>query len=237
MSGESAKLYVILGSHACRAGMLMLEHKGIDYEPVMLPTGGQRMLRLRGFSGGTVPALVMDGRKVQTNIAIARFLDEVQPDPPLAPPTPETEQAERWADEVFQMAARRIALGGYLHDPPDVIDDPDAGPLGPLLWRRPAVRRAGMRVLNRRVFNVNARTEARLLEELPAQLERIDAWLDAGVLGGARLHAADYAIAPSVALITYRRSLKDAVEGRPAGAFASRVLRPGGSRAVPASAS
>ena len=26
-----AKLYVILGSHACRTGMLLLEHKGIEY--------------------------------------------------------------------------------------------------------------------------------------------------------------------------------------------------------------
>ena len=31
------KLYVILGSHACRAGMLMLDHKGIPYRVVTLP--------------------------------------------------------------------------------------------------------------------------------------------------------------------------------------------------------
>ena len=34
-----AKLYVILGSHACRTGMLLMEHKGIEYERVELPTG------------------------------------------------------------------------------------------------------------------------------------------------------------------------------------------------------
>lgn len=27
-----ARLYVILGSHPCRTGMLLLEHKGIDHE-------------------------------------------------------------------------------------------------------------------------------------------------------------------------------------------------------------
>jgi hypothetical protein len=45
-----AKLYVILGSHACRTGMLMLEHKGIEYKRVQLPTGLHPLaLRLRGF--------------------------------------------------------------------------------------------------------------------------------------------------------------------------------------------
>ena len=47
-----AKLYVILGSHACRTGMLMLEHKGIEYERVELPAGLHPVaLRLRGFAG------------------------------------------------------------------------------------------------------------------------------------------------------------------------------------------
>ena len=47
-----AKLYVILGSHACRAGILVLEHKGIDYELVELPTALHPFaLRLHGFAG------------------------------------------------------------------------------------------------------------------------------------------------------------------------------------------
>jgi len=47
-----AKLYVILGSHACRTGMLLLEHKGIDYRRVELPTPlHPAILRMRGFSG------------------------------------------------------------------------------------------------------------------------------------------------------------------------------------------
>jgi len=81
-----AKLYVILGSHACRTGMLMLEHKGIEYKRVDLPTGLHPFaLRLRGFAGnpaafrrvderphhmlgiadrmGTVPALLVDGQR------------------------------------------------------------------------------------------------------------------------------------------------------------------------------
>src|SRR5438876_9173477 len=103
-----AKLYVILGSHACRTGMLLLEHKGIEYRPVQLPTGLHPLaVRLLGFAGnpapfrrvddrsprmlgtadrlGTVPALRIDGQRVQTNREIARFLDRLRPDPPLFP--------------------------------------------------------------------------------------------------------------------------------------------------------
>ena len=112
---QAAKLYVILGSHACRAGMLMLDHKGIAYRAVNLPTGLQPLLlRLRGFRGGsvhrgiggrrpsmlamadrlgTVPALRYDGDHVQTNREIARFLDRVRPDPPLFPADPERRAA------------------------------------------------------------------------------------------------------------------------------------------------
>src|SRR3954471_12098534 len=96
----AAKLYVILGSHACRTGMLLLEHKGIPYRTVTIPTGGQRSLPLAGSPRGTVPALVMDGRKIQSNVVLAGALDEMQPDPPLFPADDarrrEVEEAERW---------------------------------------------------------------------------------------------------------------------------------------------
>src|SRR5262245_44634280 len=95
-----AKLYVILRSHACRPAMLMLDHKGIAYETVELPSGLHPFLvRLHGFSGnprsfrrldgdtnlalgrldrlGTVPALLCDGERVKTNRRIARFLDTI----------------------------------------------------------------------------------------------------------------------------------------------------------------
>jgi glutathione S-transferase len=226
---SAAKLYVILGSHPCRTGMLLLEHKGIPYRTVTLPTGGQRLMRLAGFPGGTVPAIEFDdGRRVQTNVAIARFLDEIRPDPPLFPADPElrraVEAAERWADEVFQMAARRIALAASLHGPDAMVNRANTGRLGPLLYRRERARQIGTRLIGRFVFDVRRETERKLLQQLPSHLDRIDAWIEAGVLNGEQLNAADYAIAPSVALLLYRRDLRPGLESRPAGVLAERVL-------------
>ena len=66
----------------------MLELKGIEYELATVLPGTQRMhLRLVGFRGGTVPALKLDGRRVQGSRAIARALEAARPDPPLSPPT------------------------------------------------------------------------------------------------------------------------------------------------------
>jgi glutathione S-transferase len=222
-----ARVYVILGSHACRTGMLMLGHKGISSEPVMMPTGSQRMLPLLGFPGGSVPAIVIDGRRVQTNPAIARFLDALEPERPLFPRDDglrrEVEEAERWGDEMFQMMTRRIALAGSLHGPDAFVARGGAGRLGPILWRRPRARFMGTRMLCP-YFDVNRRTECELLAQLPAELDRIDGWIERGVLNGEQLNAADYMIATCLALVLYRRDLRPEIEARPAGALAERVL-------------
>ena len=75
------------------------------------------------------------------------------------------------------------------------------GRLGPLLWRHTTVRLAGTRVLALFVFGAGARADEKLLAELPGQLDRIDGWIEAGVLNGEELNAADFMIAPSVALL------------------------------------
>jgi glutathione S-transferase len=246
-----AKLYVILGSHACRTGMLMLDHKGIEFETVELPTGLQPLaLRLRGFAGnpssfrrldgrshpmlgmadrmGTVPALLLDGQRVKTNRQIARFLERFRPDPPLFPADPDerraVEEAERWGDEVFQMMARRLALAASLHGRDAMINRGGDGPLGPLLWRNTTVRLLGTRFLARFVFRANLQPESQLLAELPDMLDRIDEWIETGTLNGDELNAADFMIAPSVALLSYRRDLRPEIERRPCGRLAERVL-------------
>src|SRR5918998_6595763 len=153
------KLYVIPGSHACRAAMLMLEHKGVPYRRVDVPTLLHPIAsRLHGFSAGgqkrvagsrrtfairfgdllgTVPALAADGERLSTNHQIARFLDERHPEPPLFPADPErraaVEEAERWANETLQMAARRILGVAAARDPGALSRSAGDGRLGYLL--------------------------------------------------------------------------------------------------------
>ena len=51
-----ATLYAIPGSHACEAGALMLEHKGIDFRRMNFPPGPHRVLvRLVGFRATACP--------------------------------------------------------------------------------------------------------------------------------------------------------------------------------------
>jgi glutathione S-transferase len=248
---EDVVLYVIAGSHACRAAMLMLAHKRLRYRRVTLPTGVHPLLlRAVGFAGhaepirsvdgathrslalldrmGTVPALIYARERVQTNRAIARFLDRVRPDPALFPADPElrraVQAAEQWGDEVLQMSARRLALTGGLSGLDALRHRGGAGRLGALLAEGELSRKINSQIAARAIFRADANAERELLDELPALLDRIDAWIADGVLDGPQLNAADYLIAPSLALIAYRLDLRPLIEARPAGALLRRVL-------------
>src|ERR687887_862718 len=161
------KLYVIPVSHACRSGILMLEHKRVPYKRVDILTllhplvvrlhgfdaggqrrtaGGRRTWGLRlGDRLGTVPALAADGERISTNHEIARFLDQRHPKPPLFPADPEeraaVEEAERWANETLQMAARRIPGAWLIRDPAAFSRSSGDGRLGYLLYKQAFARR------------------------------------------------------------------------------------------------
>src|SRR5437763_8395179 len=154
-------LYVIPGSHACRSGMLMLEHKGVPYRRVDVVTlthavvvrlhgfnaggqkrnaGGRRTLPIRlGDLLGTVPALADGDKRISTNHGIARYLDHQHPEPPLFPADPDrraqVEEAERWANDTLQMAARRITFAGLSRDLSSLGRLTGDGRMGYLLYR------------------------------------------------------------------------------------------------------
>ncbi|MFL5820467.1 MAG: glutathione S-transferase family protein [Solirubrobacteraceae bacterium] len=243
------RLYVIPGSHACRSAILMLEHKQVSYRRVDVVTLLHPLaVRLRGFDAGgetrtagtlrtlgirigdllaTVPALACDGQRVSTNRQIARFLDDRHPEPSLFPADPgrrrAVEEAERWANETLQMAARRIALAWAVRDPAGSSRSAADGRMGYLLYRRTLTRRLIMPQIGR-VFAAGTAAERELLADLPAMLDRIDAWIADGVLGEAQLNAADFMVAPSLALILYRPDALPLFEGRPALELVDRLL-------------
>jgi glutathione S-transferase len=243
-------LYVIPGSHACRSAMLMLEHKQVPYRRVEVLTllhplvsrlrgfdaggqtrraGGRRSLPLRmGDRLGTVPGLACGDHRVSTNHRIARFLDDRHPDPPLFPADRSqrsaVEEAERWANDTLQMAARRILAGAVLRDPAAFSRSAADGRMGYLLYRRELARRLIIPMIGRRVFAAGPTAERELLAELPDMLDRIDAWIADGILGAERLNAADFMVAPSLALVLYRSDVLPLFEGRPALELVDRLL-------------
>jgi glutathione S-transferase len=106
-------LYWMSISHPSQVARKMLDLKGVPYEVVDVVPLNQRIhLRLAGFRGGTVPALKLDGRRIQGSRQIARALDEHWPQPPLFPAEPEArarvEAAERWGEEQLQPIPRRL---------------------------------------------------------------------------------------------------------------------------------
>jgi glutathione S-transferase len=99
----------------------MLEHKGVEYRRIDLVVATHRtILRALGFPRKTVPAIKLDGAKVQGTRKIALALDALIPSSPLFPADPdqrrEVEQAEAWGEEVLQAVPRRLVMNALKRD-------------------------------------------------------------------------------------------------------------------------
>src|SRR5262245_19744273 len=85
-----ATLFGVPASHPTLAAELMLRHKRVDYGRVDLVSAAHRtLLRALGFPRKTVPAMRLEGAKVQGSSEIARALDALVASPPLFPADPE----------------------------------------------------------------------------------------------------------------------------------------------------
>ena len=78
--------------------------------------------------------------------------------------------------------------------------------------------------LSARFNEANDENVQRDLAALPALLDRVDELIAAGMIGGEQLNAADFQIAPSIGLAMTLEDLRPAIEGRPAGELAKRVV-------------
>ena len=224
----NARLYVIPASHPSIAVQLMLEQKGIAYKRTdLLPVISKGALRGLGFPGKTVPALKIDGTKVQGSRQIARELERLRPEPPLFPSDPDkrvaVEEAERFGDEELQHPIRQILWWTIKRDKAPLRSYSEGAKLGlPIgLAMKTAAPIVALSARFNEANDENARAD---LAALPGLLDRVDAWIAAGVLNGPELNAADFQIAPSIGLAMTLDDLRPAIENRPAGALAKRVV-------------
>jgi glutathione S-transferase len=226
----TATLYAMPASHPSMAAALMLERKRIEYRVVwlLLPFTGPA-LRVFGFRRRTVPALRLDGARVQGSRQISAALEQARPEPPLFPREPErrreVQEAERWGDELLQPAARRIEVWELRRDHRMVVTQlADARRIqGARLAINPrlAAATSGPTVWwYARLIGASDEAVRRDLGQLPDMLDQVDAWIADGVLGGAEPNAADFQIGPSLSLLMTVDELRPLIESRPAGRLA-----------------
>ena len=223
----ATRLYVMPISNAAAAGAAMVAHKRIPHRLVRLMPGlHPALVRFAGFEDFTVPALELDGRKLQGSRRIARFLDEVQPEPPLFPADPEqrarVEQAERWGEQVFQPVPRRLFRHLLLTSSAARVW------IGTEIMHLPAPRVLAVLFMPviRRLAQISRADDARVhqdIADLPHLLDQVDALIAAGTIGGAEPNAADFQILASVSVLRAFADLGHHVRGRPCDAAAQRL--------------
>jgi glutathione S-transferase len=205
---------------------LMLRHKGLHHRCVHLMVGPHALgLLARGFHDMTVPAMKIDGDRVQGSRSISRALEQLAPQPPLFPADlvrrKAVMDAERWGEEL-QDAVRRIVLCGARRDP-DVF-------LSLYRHSRPRLRpvqRVSCGLVTRLASAGHGATDRAVQEDvagLSGRVAQVDAWIDQGLLDGADLNAADFQIAPALSLLLCLDDLAPSIRDRPAARLARRMM-------------
>jgi glutathione S-transferase len=221
------KLYSLLLSHPARASRLMLELKGVDHQAVdLLPGMHPLQLRAAGFRGGTVPALKLDGERVQGSVPISRYLERLVPQPPLFPSDPEgrrtVEDAEAWGESELQPIPRLIFRWATVRD----------RELRVWLAELSGIPAPGLSAtvnvpIARRFARLSEASDDAVradLSALPAMLDRVDGWIADGTLGGAQVNAADCQIASTVRVLLAYEDLRPMLSDRPSAELAAQIF-------------
>ncbi|MCZ4492272.1 MAG: hypothetical protein JWP53_1203 [Conexibacter sp.] len=225
-----ARLFVVHGSHPCATVEAALDLKGVAYRRIEIPAATQPLVMRPLFGGRTVPGIRFeDGEKVQGSRAILRALERRAPRPPLyegAAGAAAIEEAERWGEEVLQPVPRQLLWTAFGAHPRAMhaFQDGQRSPKLPM----PVVLAAAKVILpvERRLNDVSDAGVLTAIAALPGLLDQVDAWVVAGVLGGAEPNAADLQIAPTLRLLWSMRDLRPLLAGRPSEALIARWLPP-----------
>jgi glutathione S-transferase len=219
------KLYGMGVSHPSRAARAMLSHKGIEHDLVSIPAGMQPVvLRVAGFRGRTVPALKVDGRRIQGSLAISRALEELKPDPPLFPGDRRAavEEAEAWGERELQPLPRRLFRWGVAHRPhlarwmARLAGMPAPGVTGTVSM--PLARYFAY------LSRANDESVRSGIARVPEAIDHVDALIAEGTIGQDDLTAADFQIAASIHTLLGFSEFRDVLGARPATELARRIF-------------
>lgn len=222
------RLYTIPGSHPGAAIQAMLKYKGIAFERTdLMPMLSKPLLRMLGFPGVSVPAMRINGQRIQGSIAISRELDRLQPEPPLYPADPARrttiDEIERFCDVGLQHPIRQAIWWAFKKDREPMRSYSEGSRLGLPIGL--AIKTGGpivaASVRYNRATDENVRSA---IATLPGMLNRLDAWISAGVLGSEEPNAADFQVAANLRLAMTMDDLRPMIERRPSGMLALRLL-------------
>ncbi|MGH2904019.1 MAG: glutathione S-transferase N-terminal domain-containing protein [Solirubrobacteraceae bacterium] len=216
----TATLYALPASHPVAAVEVALRMKSIDYRRVDLLPMSQVLIGPLRYGGTTVPGLRIAGERLVGSRAIMRRLDLLVPEPPLLPPATdpahaEVLEAERWGDEVLQGVPRRIIDVAFMRRPATMESYAEDAKLPlPRPLMRPALPlTARLMALKNKARDDSARAD---LRALPGLLDRIDAWIADGLLGGDPPNAADLQIGSTIRLLATIGDVRPLIGDRPA---------------------
>lgn len=202
--------------------------KGLSYEVFEWPPPLHAPMQWLIFGARTVPGLKIDGDKVSGSRAIMRRLERLVPAPPLFPSDAEArarvEYAERWGDEVFQPIGRELVWAGFTHSPGSMVGYGEHSrlrlPAPAIRLSAPLIARLAARL--NRTSDAVARSD---LEALPAQLDKVDAWIADGTIGDPEApNAADLQLASTIRLLLTLADVRPLIEGRPCAELALRLF-------------
>jgi glutathione S-transferase len=222
-----ATLYGFTFSHPTVCAQLALEHKGVETKFVeVMPGMHPVIVRVLRFPRNTIPAVKLDGVRVQGSREINAYLERTRPEPPLFGTSPEErrliEEAEAWGERELQPVPRRIFRLAATEDR-NVME-----------WiatqaRLPAPKT--MARVSKPLALILARSEGAsedsvraAVNSLPGKLDWADELIAAGTIGGEQPNAADLQILTTVRSLMSISDLEPILAGRPCVAAAERVV-------------
>jgi len=213
-------LHVVPFSHPCLAVSGALDRLGLEYETVELVTGkhADEVERVYGEGRKTVPGMLVDDEPVHGTVAVFARIDELRPDGGLYPDSVASavRKAEAGLAQELQQTARVLSFGA-LHFRPESM-----GTFAGLAQLDPAGVDFAIRSVRAswRYLGITAELIHATLQELPKQLDEVDALAAVGAVGGDEPTALDFQLGSTLHLLDQIADLRPLFADRPAGAIA-----------------